>query len=58
MQTEKYELPEIKVIREEIQSLKDRINLIEAILDIKEWRKTSSNFTDFDRTDEELDSIV
>jgi hypothetical protein len=58
MQTEISEPNEQKVIREEIQSLKDRINLIEAILDIKEWRKTSSNSTDFDRIDEELDSIV
>ena len=58
MQTEKYESHEIKAIREEIQSLKDRINLIEAILDIKDWRKTSSDSTDFDHTEEEIDSIV
>jgi len=58
MQTELSETNQQKVIREEIQSLKDRINLIEAILDIKEWRMTSSNSTDFDRIDEEPDSIV
>ncbi len=34
MQTEISEPNEQKAIREEIQSLKDRINLIEAILDI------------------------
>jgi len=58
METEKDDYLEDKDIRQEIQYLKDRINLIEAILDINEWRKISNASKDFDRTDEELDSIV
>jgi hypothetical protein len=42
MQTEKSEPHEIKVIREELQTLKNRINLIEATLDIREWKQNEA----------------
>jgi len=55
MQTEKSESYEIKVIREEIQSLKDRINLMEATLDIKEWRQSQSSPTDSAQPDDDFE---
>lgn len=55
MQTEKSELYEIKVIREEIQSLKDRINLMEATLDIKEWRQSQSSQADSTQPDDDFE---
>ena len=42
MQTEKSDSQEIKDIREEVQTLKNRINLIEAVLDIHEWKQSQS----------------
>jgi len=42
MQTEKSDSQEIKIIREEVQTLKNRINLIEAVLDIHDWKQSES----------------
>ena len=39
MQTEKADSQEAESIRKELQSIKDRINLIEATLDIQKWKK-------------------
>lgn len=40
MEMEKSDPHELKPIREEIRQLKNRINLIEAVLDIQEWKST------------------
>jgi hypothetical protein len=42
MQTEKSDSQEMKIIREEVQTLKNRINLIEAVLDIHDWKQSES----------------
>jgi hypothetical protein len=43
MQTEKSEFHEITAIREELKNIKNRINLIEASLDIREWKHYQSH---------------
>jgi len=55
VQTEKSAVQEIKNIRDEIQSLKNRINLIEASLDIQEWKHTLSYQADSAETDEDFE---
>jgi hypothetical protein len=55
MQTEKSEPHENKAIREELQTLKNRINLIEATLDIREWRQYEANQDDSLRADEDFE---
>ena len=42
MQTEKSDSQEMKDIRIEVQTLKNRINLIEAVLDIHDWKQSES----------------
>jgi len=42
MQTDKSDSQEMKGLRNEIQTLKNRINLIEAVLDIQEWKQSES----------------
>ncbi|MBK5194340.1 MAG: hypothetical protein JJE07_14295, partial [Flavobacteriaceae bacterium] len=42
MQIEYSDSQELKAIREEIQHLKDRINLMEASLDIRRWKKNQN----------------
>ena len=42
MQTEKSDSQEKKDIRTEVQTLKNRINLIEAVLDIHDWKQSES----------------
>jgi hypothetical protein len=42
MKTEKSDSQEIKIIREEVQTLKNRINLIEAVLDIHDWKQSEA----------------
>lgn len=46
---------EIKALREEIQSLKDRINLMEATLDIKEWKQSRSSQVDSEPIDDDFE---
>ena len=40
MQTENIDSQEAESIRKELQSIKDRINLIEATLDIQKWKQS------------------
>lgn len=51
MQTERSEFQEIKEIREELQALKNRINLLEAELDIREWKHAQAQPVDNKRED-------
>ena len=52
MQTEKSDLKEIEEFRKEIQLLKNRINLMEAKLDIRKWKNPKSIATEDEQTDE------
>jgi len=58
MQKELSEQNDLEVIREEIQAIKDHINLIEAILDINELRKSSFVSADNNQTTKEIDYNV
>lgn len=55
MQVENSDSLELKAIREEIQQLKNRINLMEAILDIRKWKKLQSIATVEEQSDEDFE---
>lgn len=55
MQAERSKFQEIKGIREELQSLKDRINLIETELDIRLWKQMPSNSFEPDEADDDFE---
>ena len=55
MQLENSDSLEFKEIREEIQQLKNRINLMEAILDIRKWKGSPSITTDSELPDDDFD---
>jgi hypothetical protein len=55
MQVENSDSTELKAIREEIQQLKNRINLMEAILDIRKWKKLESIATIEEQPDEDFE---
>jgi hypothetical protein len=50
MKTEKFDYQEINKLRKEIHFLKDRINLIEAALDIQEWKSVQDDSADLEQT--------
>lgn len=50
---EKSDPLKLKAIRKEIQEIKDRINLLEATLDINSWKETRSHTSDSEQTDDE-----
>jgi hypothetical protein len=55
MGTKEINYQEIKKLREEIHFLKDRINLIEAALDIQEWKHDLSNSANPEQTKDDID---
>ena len=52
---EKSDPLKLKAIRKEIQEIKDRINLLEATLDINSWKETRSQTSDSEQTNDEPD---
>ena len=52
---EKSDPLKLKAIRKEIQEIKDRINLLEATLDINSWKETRSQTSDAEQTNDKRD---
>jgi hypothetical protein len=55
MQTEKSVSPELSSLREELQQIKDRINLFETTLDIQKWKESRTLEPNLKQTDDEFD---
>ena len=55
MQKDKTDSPELNSIQEELQFIKDRINLIEASLDIQRWKQNQSIQVDSEQTDDDFE---
>ncbi len=55
MKTEVPDFKELKSIRQEIHILKNRINLIEAVLDIQEWKHDQSVSENSEQKDDDFD---
>ncbi len=55
MQTEKSDIPQFGDIRKELQQIKDRINLLEATLDIQTWKENRSIEENSKQTEDDFD---
>jgi len=58
MQIEKSDSRELNSLRNEIEELKNRINLIEASLDIQEWKQSQSISAHKDRPDDDFELTI
>ncbi len=52
---EKFDPLELKAIRNEIQEIKDRINFLEATLDINSWKENRFQTSDSEQSNDESD---
>lgn len=55
MQTKKSDTPQFGDIRKELQQIKDRVNLLEATLDIQTWKENRAIEENSKQTEDDFD---